>query len=238
MNWQDHIIFHFLAGSHLYGTVNENSDEDHRGIIIPPIEYFYGLEKFEQWEGGDLYEDACFYDIRKFVRLAMNGNPNIIEYFWADTNVIEVHPAWVELRSYKRQFLSKSLTKPHMGMAQAHIKKLEVPGRKCGIKGRELIAKHGYNTKDAACVLRILWQCCDLLLSHHLEFPSSSADTLKDVLTGKYSFEQCKNMIESAMCDLRWAENNCNLPATPNYNIINKILIETVTKYHTEYNHV
>jgi len=93
MNWSEHIIFHFLAGSHLYGTANENSDEDHRGVIIPPIEYFYGLEKFEQWEGGDLYKDACFYDIRKFVKLAMNGNPNVIEYFWADTNVINVHPA-------------------------------------------------------------------------------------------------------------------------------------------------
>jgi len=232
MNWSEHIIFHFLAGSHLYGTVNENSDEDHRGVIIPPIEYFYGLEKFEQWDGDDLYEDACFYDIRKFVRLAMNGNPNVIEYFWADTNVIEVHPVWIELRSYKRQFLSKALIKPHMGMAQDHIKKLEVPGRKCGVKGRELIAKHGYNTKDAACVLRILWQCYELLLNCNLQFPRHDNDILKDVIAGKYTLQECKAMIDNDIEMVKDAERMTDLPEEPNYDMINKTLIAILRQYH------
>ncbi len=268
MNWSDHIIFHFIAGSHLYGTANENSDEDHRGVIIPPVQYFYGLDRFDQWE-GDVYhncsypdqgkksgsarfcsmcdevdetdfkfpgDDCCFYDIRKFVRLAMKGNPNIIEYFWAETNVMSLHPVWIELRSYKQHFLSKAIVKPHIGMAESHIKKLDVPGRKCGVKGRKLIEQFGYNTKDAACVMRILWQCYDLLTSHHLDFPRDDADILVDIIEGQFTLADCKEMIGNAMAQLRDAEKICILPATPNYNIINKILIETVTKYHTEYN--
>ena len=149
---------------------------------------------------------------------------------------MSLHPVWIDLRSYKQHFLSKAIFKPHMGMAQDHIKKLDVPGRKCGVKGRKLIEQFGYNTKDAACVLRILWQCYDLLISHHLDFPCSEANTLKLIIAGKFTLEECKDMIENAMAQLKDAEKNCILPETPNYNIINKILIETVTKYHTEYN--
>ncbi|MBF9672481.1 nucleotidyltransferase domain-containing protein, partial [Streptococcus pseudopneumoniae] len=74
----DATILRVVHGSHLYGTNIEGSDRDEKGVCIPPIEYFFGFNsKFEQHETKD--PDCAVYDIRKFMSLAANCNPNILE---------------------------------------------------------------------------------------------------------------------------------------------------------------
>ncbi len=77
-------IFLCKAGSQAYGTSTPESDLDLRGIAVAPRAYYLGvLNSFEQAEAkGDV--DATVYDIRKFVKLAMDANPNILELLWTD----------------------------------------------------------------------------------------------------------------------------------------------------------
>ena len=73
-------------GSHAYGTNIEDSDEDIKGICIPPINYFYGFKEFEQYEMKQ--PDLVIYSLRKFAKLAANANPNIFEMLFVDASDI------------------------------------------------------------------------------------------------------------------------------------------------------
>lgn len=81
-------ILEIKSGSHLYGLNTENSDEDYIGIFLAPIEYHLGLQKVEQvdlsikdkLESGRNSKDAVdktFYELKRFIKLALDNNPNI-----------------------------------------------------------------------------------------------------------------------------------------------------------------
>lgn len=70
-------------GSTAYGTTVAGSDVDLKGVAIAPMRFYLGFSKnFEQEE--ELVRkghpnDKVVYDIRKFMKLASECNPNIIE---------------------------------------------------------------------------------------------------------------------------------------------------------------
>lgn len=92
-------ILELRVGSFLYGTNTENSDEDYCGVFIPPINYYFGLDKVEEMdlsiidklESGKNSKDAIdrkFYELRKFVKLAIDNNPSIIEMLFVNNENI------------------------------------------------------------------------------------------------------------------------------------------------------
>jgi uncharacterized protein len=77
-------IFASVHGSQAYGTATPESDIDIKGIAIPPAKYFHGfVQKFEQAESNHPY-DMVIYDLRKFMHLASQCNPNIIEILFTE----------------------------------------------------------------------------------------------------------------------------------------------------------
>jgi predicted nucleotidyltransferase len=232
MNFEypDHIVYEIVAGSHLYGTNGPDSDIDRRGIIIPPYTYFIGLDRFEQWEGLD-NDDACFYDIRKFFNLAMAGNPNVLEILWAkdpyyNSPDMREHKIENMILETRELLISRAIIKPHLGMAIAHLKRLDYPNRKCGSKGKALISKFGYNTKDAACVIRILEQCYELLTERKITFPRNDAAFLRAVRDGEYKLEYIKELAQTGIDQIRELEikliGSSKVPKAPKRNRISE----------------
>ena len=75
------VIFKCLAGSHLYGTNTPESDYDERGVFIPSEEYYLGFtDRIEQLE--EKSTDTTFFELKKFLHLACENNPNIIELLY------------------------------------------------------------------------------------------------------------------------------------------------------------
>lgn len=81
-----------LVGSHGYGLSRPSSDKDYRGIFIAPKVYYLGSASIEQKDSGwsepgilsflDDNHDTAIYELRKYVQLAANSNPNILELLW------------------------------------------------------------------------------------------------------------------------------------------------------------
>ena len=104
----DRLLFKVRAGSRAHGLATPNSDEDSRGVCVPPKRYLLGLSAFEQWEseGGD----HVVFGLQKFVRLALDGNPNIIEtLFTRPEDQLFVHPLSRELLDRRDLFLSRKV---------------------------------------------------------------------------------------------------------------------------------
>lgn len=112
------------AGSRAHGLADENSDEDSRGVCIPPKRYLLGLSDFEQWqsEGGD----HVVFSLKKFVRLALEGNPNIIEtLFTRPSDHLYLHPLAEPLFAERSLFLSKKVGSKFGRYAIHQLQKIE-----------------------------------------------------------------------------------------------------------------
>ena len=118
-------------GSHAYGTNNAASDEDFKGIAIPPKEYFLGSHnRFEQAELSAPDPDAVIYDLRKFFVLAADCNPNIIEVLHTDpSDHFLVDPIGEIILENKDNFLSKKIKFTFSGYAVAQLKRIKTHRR-------------------------------------------------------------------------------------------------------------
>ncbi|MEC4894415.1 MAG: nucleotidyltransferase domain-containing protein [Oscillatoria sp. PMC 1051.18] len=128
-----------LVGSQAYGTATPTSDRDYKGIFIAPKEYYLGFKTIEQKDAGwqseagsglfpflDKVQDCVAYELRKFLTLIGNNNPNILEILWLDPEFyLYLTPLGERLIYYREDFLSQKVRGSFAGYAYAQIKKVE-----------------------------------------------------------------------------------------------------------------
>lgn len=112
--------FSSLIGSKLYGIANEDSDEDIRGFVIPPIEYALGLKRFDQWE--DPNSDTVIYSFKKFLEMLVNGNSQAVESLFSN-KIINASYFGNMVLVNKNIFLSKKYYRNIRGFAFAEFRK-------------------------------------------------------------------------------------------------------------------
>ncbi len=124
---KDSIILLTEHGSQAYGLATPESDLDVKGIACPPESYFLGaFNRFEQAEGKTELCEYAIYDIRKFISLAADCNPNIIEVLWTDDDsIIEESSEGRLLRGYRQQFLSSKARYTFSGYAISQLKRIK-----------------------------------------------------------------------------------------------------------------
>jgi predicted nucleotidyltransferase len=118
------IIFEGLVGSRAYGTYTEESDYDYRGVFITPTDNTVTLRQIPMEVGQLEPQDVKFYDLKKYMTLALDANPNILEYLWLPQDcVVATTSAWAKLVCNRDLFISKKAHYTHSGYAFAQIKK-------------------------------------------------------------------------------------------------------------------
>ena len=116
------------AGSHAYGTSTPTSDLDVRGVFIPPPEYVLGMSRVEQYQeaGSDTRPDLVVYELRKYISLAADANPNILEVVFADdSDILKITEVGRQLRANRHLFLSKKARHTFSGYAMSQLKRIE-----------------------------------------------------------------------------------------------------------------
>ena len=126
------------SGSYLYGTNIPESDVDYLGIFIPlDLKYYLGFQKIEEIdlsikdkdESGRNTKDAIdikLYDLRKFVQLASQNNPNIIELLFAHTNKDAIIYKDKDFEIFEKNyelFLSQRVQMAFLGYAKSQLRK-------------------------------------------------------------------------------------------------------------------
>ena len=128
-NIDDFKILEIITGSNLYGTNTPSSDLDYGGIFIAPKDYYLGLKKIEQFdrsvvsklESGKNSKDAVdftMYELRKFITLAIDNNPNITEYLFTPQDKVVYSNSFGDLLLQNAQmFPYKGLKDKFLGYA-------------------------------------------------------------------------------------------------------------------------
>lgn len=206
-----------VMGSRAYETNTDDSDWDFYGFIVPPIEFVFphtagvisGFDRqtqaFDQYQGQHLLNpkgeefDITIYNIVKYFRLCMEGNPNMIDSLFTDSDKLrKTSQIGAMVRSQRRLFLSMKCYHTFRGMAHSHMSRLT--SRERVGKRSSLVEKYGYDVKDASHVLRILLELSQILLTGDLDL-TKEADRLiiMEVKRGEWSKEQVINFFNIEM---------------------------------------
>ncbi len=123
-------IFLTRAGSHAYGLATEESDEDFRGVFIGLPDNLIGLFPVKQCEGPG---DTTIFELKKFIMLARDCNPNIIELLYVDEgDILFQNEWWQRIKAQRDQFLSKKAKYTFSGYAMAQLKRIKGHNRWLG----------------------------------------------------------------------------------------------------------
>jgi predicted nucleotidyltransferase len=125
-----YIIYEVIGGSHAYGTQNADSDKDIRGIFIYPQDKKTLFNDHPQ-EIADDTQDIKYYELEKFMKLASENNPNIIELLWIPDDCILYKDARMDILLANRDnFVSQKARHTHAGYAFAQIQKAKGKNKK------------------------------------------------------------------------------------------------------------
>jgi uncharacterized protein len=126
----DFVIYRCVVGSRAFGLAGDESDTDRRGVYLPPADLQWSLYGApEQLENEATQE--CYWELRKFLILALKANPNILECLY--TPLIETaDPVARELLATREIFLSKLVYQTYNGYVMSQFKKLEQDLRSAG----------------------------------------------------------------------------------------------------------
>jgi len=144
-----HTIFLCVGGSHAYGMAKPTSDHDYRGVAIPPMDNYIGLlNNFEQAVSTDTYmtypvgllkddprvdgadptvvPDMQVFNLLKFMRLALQNNPSILELLFTDESEhIICTPAMEKILEHRDKVLSKQVKARFCGYALSQLKRIK-----------------------------------------------------------------------------------------------------------------
>ena len=118
-----HVIYRCIVGSRAFGLDGPDSDTDRRGIYLPPADLHWSLAGVPaQLEDHDRQE--CYWEIQKFLDLALKANPNVLECLWTPLveHATELAQELLEMRS---GFLSKLVYQTYNGYVLGQFRKLE-----------------------------------------------------------------------------------------------------------------
>ena len=230
----DNEILRVLVGSSLTGITGADNtqDWDINAIFIEPKEYVIGFRKKDDYtyrtqpEGvrrqpGDI--DFTSYSLRKFLYLALKGNPSILMLLFAPgSHVAYINQFGWELRELSQHIASKKAGTPFLGYLESQEKRLvgELKGHMP--KRPELIEKYGYDTKYAAHALRLGYQGIEYMETGRMNLPmlADPGNHLRDVRAGLFTLEQVVEELMNVKAELKTAIDNSPLPEEPDYQTI------------------
>jgi uncharacterized protein len=235
----DNEILRGVVGSTTHGTAIEGQDDrDEMGVFVEPPENVCGLTPCDHYiyrdqpegvrsQAGDL--DLTMYSLRRFCRLAAQGNPSVILLLWLPAHITMTRVG-AELVKMRESFISRESGKRYLGYLAAQKSKLN--GERANtVRRPELVARYGYDTKFAMHALRLGLQGIELMTHRRLTLPVAEPDltTLRAVRSGQINFTDTLQLIEDAEKRLEDMVQAC--PWIADFDGINRFMV----KAHLEY---
>lgn len=117
------LLYEYVRGSKLYGISRPNSDTDYGGVYIEPLDSLLGIIEFPE-QVNDKTNDTTWYSLRKYARLLLGSNPNILESLYVPADkVVYKNPIFDLLLNNRDEFVTKKCFRSFFGYASTQIEK-------------------------------------------------------------------------------------------------------------------
>ncbi|NKQ25524.1 nucleotidyltransferase domain-containing protein [Streptomyces galbus] len=119
------VLLSGIVGSTAYGLARAGSDVDRLGLFAAPTEDLHGLHRPAESHVSTA-PDRTLHEAAKWCRLALGGNPTVMELVWLPDELYEVRtPLGDELIGIRASFLSAGRVRDaYLGYATQQFRKL------------------------------------------------------------------------------------------------------------------
>ena len=232
MTLPDPIILQAPVGSTVHGLhITGEDDRDEMGIYLNSHAATLGFDPGPETivertattrtgradarsEPGDL--DLVLHSLRKFLRLALAGNPTILMLLFAKEDVV-MDARGSQLLELTPDIVSRQAGPKFVGYLKKQRERLIGDRGRMRVNRPELIAKYGYDTKYAMHMLRLGYQGVELLETGHLALPmpEPSRTFLREVRQGHIKLQDALHLADTLTKRIEKLQDSSPLPLTP-----------------------
>jgi predicted nucleotidyltransferase len=213
---RSYVIYRCQVGSKAFGLAVEDSDDDLRGIYLPPARLHWSLRRRpEQLQFQDGNQDEVYWELEKFIRLALKANPNVLETLWTPM-VLQADQTAKELREMRHAFLSKQVYKTYSGYVLSQFRRMANAQAKKGT----------YQAKHAMHLIRLLHSGIAALETGEIRVDvGEHRDELLNIRDGGLVFEEVRQRALELDQRFQQAFERTNLPDQPEFDRVDDFLI-------------
>jgi predicted nucleotidyltransferase len=217
---------------------NSIDDKDLIGVFVAPIEHYLGYGRPTCYERKEGKWDVVLYELRKFVGLLCKQNPNVLSALWLeDKHVLLGSREWDLLRGpHRGWFQSKQAYHSFSGYAHSQLRRMTHCKFKgyMGEKRKQLVEKYGYDTKNAAHLIRLLRMAIEYLTEGRLFVERTDAASLLAIKQGERSLEEVKREAETLFEQARDAYIHSKLPDQVDREQVEQLLVNLISQHFFE----
>ncbi len=167
----------------MHGIANAGTgDHDETGVSVEsadtalgvgkPLEHSVFRTRPEGERSGPGDPDLVMYSLRKYLRLAVEGDPTaLLPLFAPAESVLTLTSLGEELRELGPSFLSQEAVHRFLGYKNAQRDRLPGVSTRKTPNRPELVAAHGYDVEYASHALRLAYQGLELVTTGALTLP-------------------------------------------------------------------
>jgi uncharacterized protein len=240
-------ILRGTVGSTVHGLHHGGQDDrDEMAIFLEPPEFLIGLRTaqsgssrgpFEHYvertqpEGarsgpGDL--DLVAYSLRKWLRLALAGNPTVLLLLFSPPKTLLVcTERGAALRELAPAIVSRKAGPRFVGYMRAQKDRLVGSRGQRNVNRPELIEAHGFDTKYAMHVARLGLQGVELLSTGRLTLPMAEPgrSRVMAIRKGEVTLEETLAEIDAIGRELDAAVAQSTLRPEPDYEAVDAFIV-------------
>jgi predicted nucleotidyltransferase len=160
-------------------------------------------------------EEVC-WELEKFLHLALQANPNILETLWSPT-VLYADANGRALRELRTAFLSRHLYKTYSGYVLSQFRLMQ----------RGFEKKGTYKTKHAMHLIRLLYSGLHALRTGEILVDvGEHREELLRIRGGALAFEEVRQRALELTREFQAAFATTGLPERPDYERVNRFLVQ------------
>ena len=228
LSWHtDFVVLITRTGSHAYGLAGPDSDEDYQGTALSPVSWLIGFPPADHAHTvvSHYPDDRTVHTLTKFCRLALQANPTLLDsLFCRDQDVVYQTITGQILRQHRDWFLSQRVYAAYSGYARDQLRRMHNHNTPQGSHA-DLIARYGYDTKNAMHLIRLLLMAKTALQDGRIDVYRSDREFLLSIRQGHYSAATIQDMAEALDADCQILRIRSVLPPVPDTSAIENWLM-------------
>ena len=240
-------IMAMRRGSEAHGTYvppdspDSIDDRDVMGVCVAPRSYYLGIDHWDSAESIKGPWDVVLYDYRRFVRLLMKQNPNVLSMLYlAPEDYLHLSVEGQALIENRGLFRHLDLAfQSFLGYANGQMKRMthiataSTKGTPryatgyLGAKRKALVEKYGYDTKNAAHLVRLLVQAIEFHSTGTItvKLTGSMRETVVSIKKGAWTLDEVGELSNDLTEDARKAYERSVLPKDFDRDAINRLTV-------------
>ncbi len=207
-------------------------DKDVMAICIPPLKYYFGLSEYGSRGTQEIKQgewDIVVYELKKMIGLLEAGNPNVLSMLWVEDRFItHITEEGKLLRSNKHLFVGRHAFHSFSGYAKRQLHRMTHMAFNgyMGAKRKGLVEQFGYDTKNAAHLIRLLRMGIEFMNEGELYVTRKDNIELLEIKRGEWSLERVKEESDRLFKRAEEAYDRCKLQNKPDHDAVEKLCMD------------